>query len=145
MFGDIAHGLLILLFGLYLSFYSARNPSEIGKILLPHRYMIVLMGFFSTYCGLIYNDFMSISLNMFGSCYKVGSAAVGLPIERLSSECVYPFGVDPVWSVATNSLNFIDSLKMKVSVIIGVFHMTVGVLLKGSNSLYFRSKLSFLF
>ena len=31
--------------------------------------MILLMGFFATYCGVIYNDMMSVPLDMFGTCY----------------------------------------------------------------------------
>jgi V-type H+-transporting ATPase subunit a len=46
MFGDIAHGLLILLLGLYLTLRHGQVSSEWGKLLLPHRYMILLMGFF---------------------------------------------------------------------------------------------------
>jgi V-type H+-transporting ATPase subunit a len=85
MFGDIAHGLLILLLGLYLTLRHGQVSSEWGKLLLPHRYMILLMGFFATYCGFIYNDFMSISLNTFGSCYKVGETTPGQPIQRISN------------------------------------------------------------
>ena len=30
-----------------------------------------MMGFFATYCGWIYNDFIGMNLNIFGSCYDV--------------------------------------------------------------------------
>jgi len=30
------------------------------------RYMLLLMGFFATYMGVIYNDFMSLPANLFG-------------------------------------------------------------------------------
>lgn len=32
--------------------------------------MVLLMGFFAFYNGIIYNDFAGISLNLFGSCYQ---------------------------------------------------------------------------
>ncbi len=70
MFGDIAHGSIILAFGTYLCFRKNQIDNWILKILLPHRYLITLMGFFAMYCGWIYNDIMSISLDIFGSCYR---------------------------------------------------------------------------
>jgi V-type H+-transporting ATPase subunit a len=43
-------------------------------MVLPHKYLFALMGFFATYCGFVYNDFLSINLNLFGSCYNVQQA-----------------------------------------------------------------------
>jgi V-type H+-transporting ATPase subunit a len=77
MFGDIAHGLILLAFGLYLIFYNDKITNSILKVLTPHRYLFALMGFFATYCGFIYNDFLSISLNLFDSCYDPFSVASG--------------------------------------------------------------------
>lgn len=67
--------------------------------LLSHRYLFALMGFFATYCGFVYNDFLSMNLNLFGSCYNLSQVPEGEPIPRIS-DCVYSFGVDPVWGVA---------------------------------------------
>jgi V-type H+-transporting ATPase subunit a len=58
---------------------------------------------------------------------------------------VYGLGIDPVWAVAENNLNYVNSLKMKISVIIAVIHMTVGVFVKLSNSLYFRRWVELIF
>jgi hypothetical protein len=65
--------------------------------------------------ALIYNDF-----NVFGTCYAKGalpppsSAAVkplnakasiikGPPANKTDYNCVYPFGVDPIWFLSVNN------------------------------------------
>ena len=58
-------------------------------------------------------------------------------------DCVYPFGIDPTWYGATKEINFINSLKMKLSVILGVAHMLLGQMNKGLNAVYFGNRLDF--
>jgi V-type H+-transporting ATPase subunit a len=53
--------------------------------------------------------------------------------------------VDPVWGRAKNNLQFVNSLKMKISVIIAIVHMTLGVIIKAFNSTYFKRKLDFIY
>ena len=50
-------------------------------------------------------------------------------------ECIYPFGVDPVWGRSKNNLQYVNSLKMKISVIIAIVHMTLGVIIKKHNEM----------
>ena len=103
-----------------------------------------MMGFFAFYNGVIYNDYLSLSLNLFGSCYDLNTA---VPPEWVlkDAECIYPFGLDPVWSMSSNQLTFQNSYKMKLAVIIGVIHMSFGIMLKGVNSVYFRNWIDFFF
>jgi V-type H+-transporting ATPase subunit a len=102
MFGDIGHGGLLFIFGLYLLFFKdsilADKTSSL-KAVVPARYLVTLMGFFALYAGLIYNDFLSLNLNLFGSCYVI----VPNKINALrKNDCVYPFGKT---SKITNILN----------------------------------------
>lgn len=46
-----------------------------------------------------------------------------------------------MWYLATNELQFVNSLKMKIAVILGVLHMTLGIFLKAVNNIYFNHKL----
>jgi V-type H+-transporting ATPase subunit a len=67
MFGDIGHGGVVLAFAIWLVY------SKSAKQILPDvhsmRYLLLLMGIFAFYSGWIYNEFFSIPLNIFGSCY----------------------------------------------------------------------------
>lgn len=41
----------------------------------------------------------------------------------------YPPCPPQIWSLATNHLNFLNSFKMKMSVVLGIVHMGFGVML----------------
>ena len=40
--------------------------------------------------------------------------------------------------MTTNRLAFNNNIKMKLSVIFGILHMTIGILHKGANSIFFK-------
>lgn len=102
---------------------------------LQIRYMLMLMSFFAVFCGFIYNEFFSLSLNLFGSCYNEAGERMG--------DCTYSFGLDPIWTAASNSLTFVNSFKMKLAVVIGFAHMFLGVILKAINNVHFSTWLDF--
>lgn len=45
----------------------------------------------------------------------------------------YPFGLDPVWNLAENKLNYLNPMKMKSSVIVGISQMLFGLILSLRN------------
>ncbi|KAJ8375379.1 hypothetical protein SKAU_G00059590, partial [Synaphobranchus kaupii] len=160
MFGDCGHGLVMMLLALWIivqeeKFRNLKN--ELTNVLVSGRYIVLLMGVFSIYTGLIYNDCFSKSFNFFGSAWSVsamfgpsgpwtnetlhGSKHLQLDpvVPGVYSGSPYPFGIDPIWNIATNKLTFLNSYKMKMSVILGVLHMLFGVTLSLMNYIYFRN------
>lgn len=51
----------------------------------------------------------------------------------------YPFGVDPSWRGSRSELPFLNSLKMKMSILIGITQMNVGIILSYFNAKYFKN------
>eukprot|EP00980_Cylindrotheca_fusiformis_P016809 scaffold5067_cov139-Cylindrotheca_fusiformis.AAC.3 len=158
MYGDVGHGLFLFCAGLFLLYNEKANDNaklgEMAEGLHTGRYMIVMMGFFAVYAGLIYNDCFSLGLDFFGSKWEFENQSYGTieggakatPIAPYGSdESVYPFGLDPIWHVSTNELLFFNSFKMKLSVIFGILQMFMGTCLKGLNAIYFGEKLDFMF
>uniref|UniRef100_A0A8C6VYJ2 V-type proton ATPase subunit a n=1 Tax=Nothobranchius furzeri TaxID=105023 RepID=A0A8C6VYJ2_NOTFU len=154
MFGDVGHGLLMSLAALWMVLEEKdpklkNNTNEIWRMMFGGRYLILLMGLFSIYTGAIYNECFSRGITTFNSAWSVGpmfenniwnSSVLGGNQDLSMDPNVtgvfsspYPFGIDPVWSLATNKLTFLNSYKMKMSVIIGIIHMTFGVCLSFFN------------
>ncbi|EGR28847.1 v-type ATPase 116kda subunit family protein, putative [Ichthyophthirius multifiliis] len=147
MFGDIGHGFLLFLFGLYLVIFNdsiLKDPKSSFRGALQIRYLVLLMGFFAFYCGLIYNDFLSLRLNLFNSCFRNSPNQWG-EYEKINKDCTYIFGLDPIWGKAENDLTMANSFKMKLAVILGVSQMMLGITMKAFNSIYFKKWLDFFF
>lgn len=161
MFGDVGHGLIMFLFALWMVLYenspSLRQASnEIWLTFFEGRYLILLMGAFSIYTGFIYNECFSKATIIFPSAWSVATMAnhsswssaylATHPLLTLDPNVTgvfqgpYPFGIDPIWSLATNRLNFLNSFKMKMSVVLGIVHMGFGVLLGVFNHLHFKQR-----
>uniref|UniRef100_A0AAR2LA85 V-type proton ATPase subunit a n=1 Tax=Pygocentrus nattereri TaxID=42514 RepID=A0AAR2LA85_PYGNA len=162
MFGDLGHGILMTCAALYLVLRETRliaqkNENEMFSMVFAGRYIILLMGIFSIYTGIIYNDCFSKSLNVFGSSWSVRAMFTakeanwthnGLRMLQLDPAVQgvfggpYPIGIDPIWNLASNKLTFLNSFKMKMSVILGVIHMLFGVTLSLFNHTYFKKPLN---
>ena len=119
------------------------------------------MAVFSIYVGLIYNEFFSIVTTIFGSsryaCATDASitdpeqikadpsicpSAFNNGLEMVSPGSPYPFGVDPAWHGTRTELPFLNSMKMKMSIVLGVIQMNLGVVLSYFNQKHFGDSLS---
>lgn len=146
MFGDIGHGGLLLLFGTFLVMFPGLISSAGLDVMVRVRYLVFMLGFFAFFVGWCYNDFMSIPVELSqGSCYETVHPEGGNPHAVLKDDCVYPIGFDPKWFLAKNGLTYFNSMKMKLSVILGVAQMSLGILMKGANALHEASFIDFVF
>lgn len=72
MFGDVGHGFMLMLSGLILCILHGSMKNNVAmEGFFMMRYILLLMGFFAFFNGLIYNEFFALPLQIFGpSCYN---------------------------------------------------------------------------
>ncbi|KAK3442240.1 hypothetical protein EUGRSUZ_B02458 [Eucalyptus grandis] len=152
MFGDWGHGICLLLGALVLIAQERKlTGQKLGsfmEMLFGGRYVLLLMSLFSIYCGLIYNEFFSVPFNIFGeSAYKCRdtSCSDARSVGLIKYQDPYPFGVDPSWRGSRSELPFLNSLKMKMSILLGVVQMNLGIILSYFNARFFKSTLDIRF
>ncbi|KAG6379163.1 V-type ATPase, V0 complex, 116kDa subunit family [Boletus reticuloceps] len=144
MFGDIGHGLIIFFAALYMIMnerkWAKGGLGEITGQFFFGRYIILLMGLFSVYTGLMYNDIFSKTLRIWHSGWDFPEGNMTV-LHGVSNGRVYPFGLDPAWHGADNSLVFTNSYKMKMAIVLGVIHMTFALCLQLPNHIKFKRPL----
>lgn len=160
MFGDVGHGSLLMLFALTLVFGKDKLKGSALEIMLPGRYIFLLMGFFAIFNGLCYNEFFSLPIQAnWGTCWKPDPTdpnpfGTKAELEAFNSadryllpkdDCVYPIGVDYAWGPSSNKLAFTNVMKMKISVILAIAQMSIGIFVKAVNSAYRKDWIEFFF
>ncbi|KAA8549508.1 hypothetical protein F0562_001192 [Nyssa sinensis] len=148
MFGDWGHGICLLLGALVLiareSKLGSQKLGSFMEMLFGGRYVLLLMSLFSIYCGLIYNEFFSVPYHIFGgSAYKCrdGTCSDARSVGLVKFRDPYPFGVDPSWRGSRTELPFLNSLKMKMSILLGVAQMNLGIILSYFDAHFFGNSL----
>jgi len=151
MYGDVGHGSMLLLTGLFLC-WKAESIRFTMPAVFQARFMVLSMGIFATFAGFMYNDFFSLGLPIFdtrwvdlnGDGHYSPMNDVDIKNSYPEKRGPYPFGIDWMWEGASNELLYMNSLKMKLSVLFGVLQMIVGVLLRWSNAFHEKSMLDFI-
>uniref|UniRef100_A0A7S0VDC6 V-type proton ATPase subunit a n=1 Tax=Polytomella parva TaxID=51329 RepID=A0A7S0VDC6_9CHLO len=171
MFGDVGHAILLIAFAAFLVIkenqLAKQDLGDMLSILFSGRYVILMMGFYSVFTGFMYNEFFSIPMRIFGQThFRCHDVAGNLLINTVDPskmidprDCAavyggkmilpvgakpYDMGIDPIWHGRRTELSYLNSLKMKMSILMGVVHMDFGILNSLFNFVHFRDYLSLL-
>lgn len=95
MYGDAGHGILMSLAAGFLCIKekwlaAKRIQDDIFQTFFSGRYIILLMGLFSIYTGLIYNDIFSKSINLFGTGWRVNDSRIDPELEFQDTSTLDP-------------------------------------------------------
>ena len=150
MFGDFGHGALMTMTAAALIFWEQKllrtKLDELSYMAFYGRYIMLMMGIFSMYTGFIYNDIFSRAFTFIPSQWQwPEDIKAGQSVEAtLKGNYRFPIGLDWNWHEAENSLLFSNSMKMKMSILLGWAHMTYALCFQYVNGRHFKFKVDIL-
>ena len=145
MFGDLGHGFIMTSAAVAMIYFerslSKGKLDELFSMAFTGRYIMLIMGIFSMYTGLIYNDAFSKSIDIFPSMWEwpQNFTAGSMIYAKRAEGYTYPFGLDWSWHDSESELLFGNSYKMKLSILMGWAHMTYSLCFSYINARHFKS------
>merc|ERR1711939_645844 len=143
MFGDFGHGSLMAMAATAMIYWEKplqrSKQDELFAMAFYGRYIMLMMGIFSMYTGLVYNDVFSKGFTPFASAWEYPEEGRPEVTAHLKGSYRYPFGLDWAWHGSENDLLFSNSLKMKLSILMGWAHMTYALCFSYVNARHFKS------
>lgn len=129
MFGDLGHGFIMTCAAAAMIYFEKpllrSKQDELFAMAFYGRYIMLMMGIFSMYTGLIYCDAFSKELSLFPSMWEIPDFKEGDTVTFMRKEgYTYPFGIDWRWHDTDNDLLFSNSYKMKLSILLGWAHVS---------------------
>jgi len=103
MYGDVGHGFLLFLAGCFLCYKGEALRYTFAEGFAA-RFLILQLGFYATFAGLMYNDMFSVGLPIFKTRFDCSTVNCE-PTYDITNEGgpgPYPFGIDPSWHGSTN-------------------------------------------
>ncbi|PHH66691.1 hypothetical protein CDD81_6528 [Ophiocordyceps australis] len=146
MFGDFGHAIIMLSAAVAMIYWEKplkKVSFELFAMVFYGRYIALVMALFSIFTGLMYNDAFSKSMTIFSSAWTYKRPenwheGMSIDAELNNRGYRYPFGIDWAWHGTDNDLLFSNSLKMKMSIILGWAHMTYSLCFSYVNARYFK-------
>ncbi|KAJ9674836.1 hypothetical protein PVL29_024018 [Vitis rotundifolia] len=117
--------------------YQEVNPGVYMIITFPFLFAVMFGDWGHGICLLLATLYFIVKEKKFSS-QVMGASIVGLIRVRPT----YPFGVDPKWHGSRSELPFLNSLKMKMSILLGVAQMNLGIILSYFNATFFGNNLN---
>ncbi|MEN2497076.1 MAG: hypothetical protein MHMPM18_001510 [Marteilia pararefringens] len=121
MFGDVGHGLIILVSSYAYLYTKKKNITESEKSTIN---VIIACSICAIFAGLLYNDVFSKPFFLSMHSYQV------LDNSKYSWN---GFGIGSKWLLSSNKIGFLNDFKMKMSIIIAYYHQLFGLFLSILN------------
>jgi len=147
MFGDMGHSIFYLLVTLVIFLLEPIKRKQ-GRVdstfesVFKFKWLLFFASVCSFYCGFIYNECFGLPIYFFKSHWQLANVTGNLN-KYNSTGGVYPFGIDPEWMNKDNELVFMNSYKMKLSVVMGMCQMIFGMVLQLINHIHRRDIIHF--
>jgi len=149
MFGDMGHAIFYLLVTLAI-FVMEPIKRRQGRVdstwesVFKFKWLLFFASICSFYCGFIYDDCFGLPIYFFKSRWIKNETAIGnLRVWYRDGKNVYPFGIDPEWMNKDNELIFLNSFKMKLSIVMGMSQMVFGMILQLINHIHRKDQVHF--